>query len=97
MGTMLLEELVENLDDEDFGDFEANPNLGLGEEPESLLNYLRARRNQVMKSHHRYLHGIPLRMEMLIYNSLVFQLDYEPTHHWSNVSEFMDIASKWID
>ena len=36
-------------------------------------------------------------MKMLIHNSLIFQLDCELTRHWSEVSEFMDIASKWID
>jgi len=38
-GTRLLEEPVENPDDEDFGGLDTDPNLGLREEPESLLNY----------------------------------------------------------
>jgi len=38
-GIRLLEELVENPDD-DFGGLDADPNLGLGKEPESLLDYL---------------------------------------------------------
>ena len=53
-GTRLLEEPVENSDDEDFGGFEAGPNLGLGKEPGSLLNYLRAQRDRVTKSRHCY-------------------------------------------
>ena len=43
MGIRLLEEPVESPDDEDFEGLDANPNLGLGEEPGSLLNYLRVR------------------------------------------------------
>jgi len=36
-------------------------------------------------------------MEMLIHNSLIFQLECELTRHRSEVSEVMDIASKWIN
>ena len=44
-GIRLIEEPVENSDDFEFDDFEdsdESPNLGLEEEPESLLDYLRA-------------------------------------------------------
>jgi len=73
-GTRLLEELVENPDDEDFRGLDANLNLGLGEEPEFLLNYLRARRNWVMKSRLLSMPGLSLYMEMSMHNNLIFQL-----------------------
>jgi len=97
MGTRLLEEPKENLDDENFKNFDANPDLGLREELGSLLSDLRARHNRVMKGHHCSVPGLLLNMEILIYNNLIFQLDHELTQHRSDVSEFIDIASKWTD
>ena len=96
-GTGLLEEPVENSDDKNFRAFDVHPNLGLGEEPGSLLNYLPARCNRVMKSRLYSMRGPSLRMEMLIHNSLIFQVDCELTRHQWEVSSFMDIASTWID
>ena len=50
-----------------------------------------------MKSSLHSMSGFPLYMEMSIYNSLIFQLEREVTCHRSKVSEFMDMASKWVD
>ena len=36
-------------------------------------------------------------MEMSIHNTLVFQLEHELTRYRSEVSELMNMASKWID
>ena len=53
MGIMLIEEPVENSDDSEFGDFEDSDeslDIGLEEEPGSLLDYLRARRDRLGRS-----------------------------------------------
>jgi len=97
MGIRLLEEPEESPDDEDFEGLDANPNLGLGEEPGSLLNYLRVRQDLVMKSCLHSMPGLPLYKEISIHNSLIFQLERELTCHQSEGNELMDIASKWID
>ena len=39
--------ILDDFDFNDFKDLEAGPNLGLREEPGSLLDYLRARRERV--------------------------------------------------
>jgi len=70
---------VENSYDKDFRGMDVDPNLGLGEESGSLLDYLRARRGRVMKRHLCSHPGLPLHMEMSIHNSLIFQLDRELT------------------
>ena len=88
---------MENLDDEDFGGLDTDPNLGLREKPEYLLNYLRVRQNRVMKSRLQSMSGLPLYMEMSIYSSLIFQLERELARHRSKVSELMDMASKWVN
>jgi len=36
-------------------------------------------------------------MEMSIHNNLIFQIERELTHHRSDVSELIDMTSKWID
>jgi len=83
--------------DEDFGGLDSYPNLDLKKEPGSLLDYLRVRWNRVMKSHLRSMPGLQLYMEMSIHNTLVFQLEHELTRYRSEVSELMNMASKWID
>ena len=93
-GTMLLEEPMENPYDENFRGLDTDLNLGLKEEPESLLDYLCARRNRVMKSCLRSMPGLPLYMKMSIHNNLIFQLDGELTCHRSEVSELNDKVSK---
>ena len=58
-----------------FRGLDADPNLGLGEELRSLLNYLRTQCDRVMKSRLRSMPGLPLHLELSIHNSLIFQLE----------------------
>jgi len=87
---------MENPDDEGFGGLDAYLDLGLGEEPRSVLDYLRARLKRVMKSCHRSMPRLSLYMEMSVHNSLISQLERELTRHRSEVSELTDTTSKWI-
>ena len=79
MGTRLLEEPVENLDDEDFRGLDTHPNTGLREEPDSLFDLLRARLKRVMESHLHSMPSLPLYMEMSAHKSLTFQLERKLT------------------
>ena len=79
---------------EDLGE---GPDLGLGEEPESLLNYLRAQRKRVARKHIQSMPGLPLCMEMMLHDCLIYQLDREPNCHRSRMSDLRDQLSKWTE
>jgi len=64
--------------------------LGLRENPESLLFYLRARRERVARGRCRSMPGLSLRMELRLHDLLIFQLDRELTCHQSRVSDLED-------
>jgi len=86
-------------DDSDFNNFEdleEGPDLGL-EEPGSLLDYLRARRDRVARSCFRSMPGLPLSMELTLHDCLIHQLDRELNCHQSKASDLWDQLSKWMD
>ena len=103
-GVMLIEEPMVDFDDSrnshdinDFEDLGEGSDLGLGEEPKSILDYLHARRERVARSRFRSLHGLPLHMELMLHDCLIYQLDCELNYHRSKVRDLRDQLSKWMD
>ena len=81
----------------DFGDEdEGVSDLGLREDPGSLLFNLHALRERVARGHCLSMPGLPLRVELRLHGLLIFQLDRELTCHESRVSDREDRLSKRI-
>jgi len=99
-GIRLIEEPMMNLDDSNFDDFEdseEDPDLGLEEDPGSLLDYLHARHERVARIHFRLMLSLPLCMELMLHDCLIRRLDCKLNHHRSKVSDLWDQLSKWMD
>ena len=76
---MLIEELMVDFEDSasshDFNDFEdlgGGSDLGLGEEAESLLDYLHARCEREARSFFQSMPVIPLRVELMLHDCLIY-------------------------
>ena len=80
----------------DFGDQYGVSDLGLREDPGSLLSFLRARRETVAKGRFRSIPGLSLHMELKLHDLMIFQLDRELTCHQLRVSNLEDRLSKRI-
>ena len=71
-------------------------NIGLREDPWFLLFYLHARRERVARGQFRSIFGLPLRMELMLHDLLIFQLDSELTCHQCRVRDLENRLSKRI-
>jgi len=91
----LIEGPVESLDgsdsDDSLSDFrdqdKGGSDLGLKEDPGSLLSYLRARRERVVKGLFRSMLKLPLHMQLRMHDLLIYQLDRDLTCHQFRVSD----------
>ena len=95
-GIMLIEEPVENSNDSDFNDLEDSNegrDLGLGEEPRSLLNYLCTQCWRVARSYFRLMLGLPLHMELTLHDCLI-SVGHGLNCHRSKASDLRDQLSK---
>ena len=75
---------VEISDDANFNDLEGSeegPDIGYGEQPGASLDYFRAHRDRVARRCLRLMPGPSLRMELMLYNCFICQLDRELNCH----------------
>ena len=73
-GIRLIKQHVENpnhLEFDEFEDSEEGPDLGLGDKPGSLLDYLRAQHKRVARSRFQSMPGLPLRRELTLHDFLI--------------------------
>ena len=67
--------------------------IDLDDEPESLMDFLNARRRRVAKSLYRTLPGLPRHIELELLDFLTFQLDRELISHNVIVSDLKERVS----